>query len=84
MIEARRAEQELTERVGRFGSHFSRVEPLRQVGKYVRGLMSDLPGKKCWTLAEYTRGPHPRPDAAAAGTCVVEHLRRDGHGAATS
>jgi SRSO17 transposase len=57
MVEAGRVEQNLAALVGRFGAYFSRVEPLRQVGKYVRGLLSDLPRKNCWTLAEYA-GDH--------------------------
>jgi SRSO17 transposase len=31
---------------------FARVEPRRQARKYVAGLLSDLPRKNCWTLAE--------------------------------
>ena len=31
---------------------FARVEPRRQARKYVTGLISDLPRKNCWTLAE--------------------------------
>jgi SRSO17 transposase len=53
VVEAGRAEQELAELVGRIGPCFARPEPLRQAGKYVRGLMSDLPRKNCWTLAEH-------------------------------
>jgi SRSO17 transposase len=53
MVEAGRAEQKLTELMGRLGPHFARVEPFQQAGKYVRGLMSDLPRKNCWTLAEH-------------------------------
>src|SRR5947208_10848233 len=53
MVEADRAEQKLAELMGRLGAYFTRVEPVRQAGKYVRGLMSDLPRKNCWTLAEY-------------------------------
>jgi SRSO17 transposase len=52
MVEAAAAEENLGVLVGRFGPFFARVEPLRQAGKYVRGLMSDLPRKNCWTLAE--------------------------------
>jgi hypothetical protein len=53
MVEAGRAEQKLAELMGRLGPQFTRVEPFQQAGKYVRGLMSDLPRKNCWTLAEY-------------------------------
>ena len=31
---------------------FARVEPRRQARKYVMGLISDLPRKNCWALAE--------------------------------
>ncbi len=31
---------------------FARVEPRRQARKYVTGLISDLPRKNCWALAE--------------------------------
>ena len=31
---------------------FARVEPRRQARKYVTGLISDLPHKNCWALAE--------------------------------
>jgi hypothetical protein len=30
----------------------ARVEPRRQARKYITGLISDVPGKNCWTLAE--------------------------------
>ncbi len=53
MVEAGRVEEKLSTLIGRIGAYFSRVEPVRQVGKYIRGLMSDLPRKNCWTLAEY-------------------------------
>jgi hypothetical protein len=43
MVEAGRVEQKRVELVGRLGVHFARVEPFTQAGKYVRGLMSDLP-----------------------------------------
>jgi hypothetical protein len=39
--------------------HFGRVEPFVQAGKYVRGLMSDLPRKNSWTLAEYAGDATP-------------------------
>jgi SRSO17 transposase len=72
--------------------HFARVEPFAQAGKYVRGLMSDLPRKNCWTLAEYAGDATPDrmqrlleraswDTMAAMGTVrdfVVEHLAGDG------
>jgi SRSO17 transposase len=59
MVEAGRVEEKLGALIGRIGSYFSRVEPVRQVRKYIRGLMSDLSRKNCWTLAEYAGDPTP-------------------------
>lgn len=93
MVEAGRVEQKLVELTGRLGRHFARVEPRRQAGKYVRGLMSDLPRKNCWTLAEHAGDSTPDrmqrlleraswDTAGAMGTVrdfVAEHLAcRDG------
>jgi SRSO17 transposase len=88
MLEAGAVERKRVELLGRLGAHFARVEPLTQAGKYVCGLLSDLPRKNCWTLAEYA-GDHT-PDRmqrlldraswdtdAAMGTVrgfVAEHL----------
>ncbi|GAA3276362.1 hypothetical protein GCM10020218_024300 [Dactylosporangium vinaceum] len=58
-VEAGQVEEKLGALIGRIGAHFSRVEPVRQVGKYIRGLMSDLPRKNCWTLAEYAGDATP-------------------------
>lgn len=38
---------------------FSRREPRLQARKYVAGLMSDLPRKNCWTIAEHAGDPSP-------------------------
>jgi SRSO17 transposase len=92
MVGAERAEQERVELMGRLGVHFARVEPFAQAGKYVRGLMSDLPRKNCWTLAEYAGDRTPDrmqrlldraswDTFAAMATVrdfVVEHLADDG------
>jgi hypothetical protein len=59
MIEAGRVEERRAELMGRLGVHFARVEPFTEAGKYVLGLMSDLPRKNCWTLAEYTGDATP-------------------------
>jgi hypothetical protein len=53
MVEAGQAEKKLAQLTGRTGAHFARVEPLSQAGKYVLGLMSDLPRKNCLTLSEH-------------------------------
>jgi SRSO17 transposase len=38
--------------MGGLAGCFARVEPRRQARKYVIGLVSELPRKNCWTLAE--------------------------------
>ena len=91
MVEAERVGEQLAELLGRLGVHFARVEPFVQAGKYVRGLLSDLPRKNCWTLAEYAGDATPDrmqrlldraswDTRAAMGTVrdfVAEHLAAD-------
>ncbi|GGV29380.1 hypothetical protein GCM10010260_82350 [Streptomyces filipinensis] len=38
--------------MSRIAGRFARVEPRRRVGRLVLGLLSDLPRKNCWTIAE--------------------------------
>ena len=38
--------------MGGLAGCFARVEPRRQARKYITGLISDLPRKNCWVLAE--------------------------------
>jgi hypothetical protein len=46
IVEGVLAGENLAELHGRLGSCFGRVEPFWQAGKYMTGLMSDLPRKK--------------------------------------
>jgi SRSO17 transposase len=39
--------------MGRIAGRFTRVEPRRHARDLALGLMSDLPGKNCWTIAEH-------------------------------
>jgi SRSO17 transposase len=59
MVEAEHARQQLDQLLGALGPHFTRVEPFRAAGQYIRGLMSDLPRKNCWSLAEYAGDATP-------------------------
>src|SRR5512143_253025 len=53
MVEAAAlAQTSRDELMGRMAPVFTRREPRLQAGKYVAGLMGDLPGKNGWTLAE--------------------------------
>jgi hypothetical protein len=95
MVEAGELAKELRDDLlGRVGTVFARREPFQQAGKYVQGLVDDVPRKNGWTLAE-AAGDH-RPDKmqrllnhaswdeyAAMGVVrdfVVEHLTDPGTG----
>lgn len=74
---------------GRIASRFARVEPRLRVRDLVLGLLSDLPRKNCWSIAEWAGGTSPdgmqhllgraRWDANAVRDdvreCVLDHLR---------
>jgi SRSO17 transposase len=52
MVEAGRAVESLDVLMGGLACCFGRAEPRRQARKYIAGLMSSLPRKNCWTLAQ--------------------------------
>ncbi|MET8982273.1 IS701 family transposase [Streptomyces sp. NPDC004539] len=45
--------------MSRISARFARVEPRRRVARLVSGLLSDLPRKNCWTLAEHAGDATP-------------------------
>jgi SRSO17 transposase len=52
--------QELFDQVmGRVAGRFARVELRRRAKAFVRGLLSDLPRKNCWTIAEHAGDATP-------------------------
>jgi len=59
MVEATLTQENLGELHGRLSRCFARVEPRQRARKYITGLMSDLPRKNCWTIAEYTGDATP-------------------------
>lgn len=78
--------------MGRIAPRFARVEPRRRAREFVLGLLSDLPRKNCWMLAEHAGNALPdglrhllstraRRDADAVrdDLCgfVIEHLQDD-------
>lgn len=79
---------EFDQLMGRIAGRFSRVEPRRSARAFVLGLLSDLPKKNCWTIAEHAGDATPdgmqhllagaRWDAGAVRDdlrdYVVEHL----------
>ncbi len=40
--------------MSRIAVRFARVEPRRRVREPVLGVLSDLPRKNCWSIAEWT------------------------------
>jgi SRSO17 transposase len=77
--------------MGRIAGRFARVEPRRRVRQLVLGLLSDLPRKNCWTIAEWAGETTPDGMQHLLGRAkweadlvrddvrdyVVEHLRDD-------
>jgi SRSO17 transposase len=49
----------LDELLGRVAGRFPRVEPRRRTRAFVLGLLADLPGKNCWTIAEHAGDASP-------------------------
>ena len=47
------------ELMGRIAGRFGRVEPRRRARAFVLGLLSGLPRKNCWSIAEYAGDPTP-------------------------
>src|SRR5699024_4803152 len=59
MVEGELAVSNLAELHGRLRPCFARSEAYTQAGRYVTGLMSDLPRKNGWTLAEHAGDARP-------------------------
>ena len=74
--------------MSRIAGRFARVEPRRRVRDLVLGLLSDLPRKNCWSIAEWAGEATPdgmqhllgraRWDADAVREYVLEHLHDEG------
>jgi SRSO17 transposase len=47
------------ELMGRIAGRFGRVEPRRRARAFVLGLLSDLPRKNCWSIAEHAGDSSP-------------------------
>ena len=87
-VDPARWQEAFEELLGRVAGRFARVEPRRRARALVRGLLSDLPRKNCWTIAEQAGDANPDgmqhllgraewdPDAVRDDlrAYVVEHL----------
>ena len=60
--------------MGRIAGRFARVEPRRRAGRLVLGLLSDLPRKNCWTIAEWAG--ETTPDGMQHLLCRADLGRR--------
>jgi hypothetical protein len=49
----------LDELLGRVAGRFARAGLRRRARAFVRGLLSELPSKNCWTIAEHAGDPNP-------------------------
>jgi SRSO17 transposase len=58
-VEAEAAEGHLDDLMADMAGCFRRWEPRASARKYVRALMSDLPRKNCWTIAEHAGDATP-------------------------
>ena len=63
----------LEELLGRVAGRFGRVEPRRRARAFVLGLLSDLPRKNCWTIAEHAGNPSPDGMQHLLGRAVWDH-----------
>jgi SRSO17 transposase len=63
----------LDELLGRVAGRFGRVEPRRRARAFVLGLLSDLPRKNCWTIAEHAGDTTPDGMQHLLGRAVWDH-----------
>jgi SRSO17 transposase len=63
---------------GRLRSCFARAKPFTQAGKYMSALISDLPRKNGWTIAEHAGDLTPDPTQRLLNHAVWDHDRVQG------
>ncbi|MGW4608425.1 IS701 family transposase [Streptomyces sp. NPDC004532] len=65
--------------MGRIAGRFARYEPRRRAGRLVLGLLSDLPRKNCWTIAEWVgeASPHGTQHLLCRAAWDAEAVRDD-------
>jgi SRSO17 transposase len=58
---------------------FARVETRRRAGKFLFGLLADLPRKNCWTIAEHAgdHDPHGMQHLLARASWDTDGVRDD-------
>lgn len=78
MVEGERAVTNLGVLHGRLRPWFARAEPFGQARKYMAGLMSDLPRKNAWTIAEHAGDRTPDRMQRLLNHAVWDHDRVQG------
>jgi SRSO17 transposase len=78
MVEGARAVTNLEVLHGRLGPCFARTKPFEQARKYMTGLMSDLPRKNGWTIAEHVGDRTPDRTQRLLNQAVWDHDRVQG------
>ncbi|SCF98627.1 SRSO17 transposase [Streptomyces sp. Ncost-T10-10d] len=65
--------------MGRIAGWFARYEPRLRAGRLVLGLLSDLPRKNCWTIAEWAgeAGPHGMQHLLCRASWDADAVRDD-------
>jgi SRSO17 transposase len=58
-VDPGRWQELLDELLGRVAGRFARADLRRRARAFVRGLLSELPSKNCWTIAEHAGDPNP-------------------------
>lgn len=73
MVEGALAVENLAVLHRRLRPWFARVEPFEQAGKYMAALVSDLPRKNGWTIAEHAGDVCPDPTQRLLNHAVWDH-----------
>ncbi|WP_445517383.1 IS701 family transposase [Streptomyces sp. NEAU-174] len=65
--------------MGQIAGRFTRVEPRLRAGRLVLGLLSDLPRKNCWTIAEWAgeTSPHSMQHLLCRAVWDADGVRDD-------
>lgn len=78
MVEGQLAVSNLALLHGRLKPCFARVKPYTQAGKYLSALISDLPRKNGWTIAEHAGDLTPDPTQRLLNHAVWDHDQAQG------
>ncbi|MDX8048520.1 IS701 family transposase [Lentzea sp. BCCO 10_0798] len=78
IVEGERAVANLGVLHGRLRSCFARRKPFEQAGKYMTGLVSDLPRKNGWTIAEHVGDRTPDRTQRLLNRAVWDHDQAQG------